>query len=80
MGMAVGITRDEHDAASLRGLAARTKDSAQARRLLAIAMILGGALREDAARQAGMERQTLRDWVHRYNESGIEGLEPFWVR
>jgi transposase len=37
-------------------------------------MILEGAMRQDAARQAGMDRQTLRDWVRRYNESGIEGL------
>ena len=74
MGTAVEIARTEHSAASLRALARRTGDSAQARRLLAIAMILEGALREDAARQAGMDRQTLRDWVHRYNESGVEGL------
>jgi transposase len=37
-------------------------------------MILDGASRLDAARQAGMDRQTLRDWVHRYNEAGIHGL------
>jgi transposase len=74
MGAAVGITRDEHNATSLRTLARRTRDAAQARRLLAIAMILEGASRQDATRQAGMDRQTLCDWVHRYNESGIEGL------
>lgn len=74
MGAAVGITRTEHDATSLRAAARRARDLAQARRLLAIAMILEGVSRQDAARQAGMDRQTLRDWVHRYNESGIEGL------
>lgn len=30
--------------------------------------------REDAARPAGMDRQTLRDWVVRYNEHGLDGL------
>ena len=30
--------------------------------------------RDEAARAAGMDRQTLRDWVHRYNAEGIEGL------
>ncbi|MEJ0049462.1 MAG: IS630 family transposase [Rhodospirillales bacterium] len=50
----------------------------QSRRLLAIAMVLDGSSREDAARQAGMDRQTLRDWVHRYNESGAEGLKTRW--
>ena len=37
-------------------------------------MVLEGSSREDAARQAGMDRQTLRDWVHRYNEIGVDGL------
>jgi transposase len=71
---AVEITRMDHTAAELRVRAARSRDSAQSRRLLAIAMVLEGASREDAARQAGMDRQTLRDWVHRYNETGPDGL------
>jgi transposase len=64
----------EHGAAELRDFAARSRDAAQSRRLLAIAMVLDGSSREDAARQAGMDRQTLRDWVHRYNELGAAGL------
>ena len=44
------------------------------RRLLAIAMILEGHSRETAARFNGMDRQTLRDWVHRYNAEGVAGL------
>jgi transposase len=52
----------------------KSDDSEQARRLLAIAMIRDGVSRLDAARQAGMDRQTLRDWVHRYNEGGIDAL------
>ena len=44
------------------------------RRLLALALILDGHKREDAARLAGMDRQTLRDWVHRYNADGMAGL------
>ena len=63
--MAVAITRMEHGAAELRQLAVKSRDAAQSRRLLAIAMVLEGSSREDAARQAGMDRQTLRDWVHR---------------
>jgi transposase len=72
--MAVIISRMEHSAAELRELAVRSRDAAQSRRLLAIAMVLDGSSREDAARQAGMDRQTLRDWVHRYNESGAGGV------
>jgi transposase len=72
--MAVVISRMENSAAELRGLAVKSRDAAQGRRLLAIAMVLEGSRREDAARQAGMDRQTLRDWVHRYNELGQDGL------
>ena len=72
--MAVAITRVEDDAAALRGLAVKSREAAQGRRLLAIAMVLEGCSRDDAARQAGMDRQTLRDWVHRYNEIGADGL------
>jgi transposase len=64
----------EYSAAGLRELAVRSRDTAQSRRLLAIAMVLDGSSREDAARQAGMDRQTLRDWVHRYNDLGTDGL------
>ena len=45
-----------------------------ARWLLALALVLDGRKREDAARLAGMDRQALRDWVHRYDVSGIAGL------
>ena len=74
MGTAVVITRTKHTPADLRATAAKGHDASQSRRLLAIAMILEGASRLDAARRAGMDRQTLRDWVHRYNEAGIAGL------
>ena len=74
MSAAVKITRMDHTSAELRELAAKTRDAAQGRRLLAIAMVLDGICREDAARQAAMDRQTLRDWVHRYNEAGPDGL------
>lgn len=72
--MAVAITRLDYSAAQLRDLAVKSRDTAQSRRLLAIAMVLDGSRREDAARQAGMDRQTLRDWVHRYNDLGVDGL------
>jgi transposase len=42
--------------------------------MLALALVLEGSSRAEAARAAGMDRQTLRDWVHRYNAEGIEGL------
>jgi transposase len=50
------------------------KDAAQARRLLAIAAVLKGSSREEAAEIRGMDRQTLRDWVIRFNEEGPDGL------
>jgi transposase len=72
--MTIEITRTEFSAAELRRKACQLSDAAQARRLLAVASILDGASRTDAAKSAGMERQTLRDWVHRYNAEGVEGL------
>ena len=70
----VAITRTELDSAGLRAAAAGSADAKQARRLLALAMVLDGHPRLLAARAGGMDRQTLRDWVHRYNARGIEGL------
>jgi transposase len=72
--MTVAITRLELDAAGLRAAAAGSKDAAASRRMLALALVLEGHGRAQAARAAGMDRQTLRDWVHRYNESGLDGL------
>ncbi len=64
------ITQTAETPATLRALVARSRDTAQSRRLLAIAMVLEGASRLEAARQTGMDRQTQRDWVHRFNEVG----------
>lgn len=74
MSAAVNIMRTEHTAAELRAFAAKSQDAGQARRLLALAMVLAGASRLEAARRTGMDRQTLRDWVHRYNTAGVAGL------
>jgi len=73
--MAVVITRADLSAADLRRVAARCDDSSMSRRALALALVLEGKSRTEAARSAGMERQTLRDWVHRYNELGLKGLK-----
>jgi transposase len=74
MSRAITITRTDHSAAVLREVAGKSTDGAQVRRLLALAMVLEGRSRAEAAEQSGMDRQTLRDWVHRYNAEGIEGL------
>lgn len=73
--MTIAITRTDLDAGGLRAAAARVKDAAAARRMLALALVLEGATRTEAARAAGMDRQTLRDWVHRYNATGLDGLK-----
>ena len=72
--MTVAVTRQELNAAELRREAVRCRGSAAARRMLALALVLEGSSREVAARAAGMDRQTLRDWVHRYNAQGLAGL------
>jgi transposase len=72
--MAVAVRRLELDASDLRRAATRCRDAKAARRMLALALVLEGHAREAAARHAGMDRQTLRDWVHRYNAHGLAGL------
>ena len=72
--MTVAMTRKELGAVELRREAGRCRDAKAARRMLALALVLEGSSREEAARHAGMDRQTLRDWVHRYNDEGLAGL------
>jgi transposase len=72
--MVVQITRTDRSAEDLRREARRVADAKQSRRLLALALLLEGASRHEAARMTGMDRQTLRDWVHRYNAEGVAGL------
>jgi transposase len=72
--MPVMVMRTDLSTQELRAQARRVGDVAQARRLLAIALVVEGASRAQAAEAAGMTRQTLRDWVHRYNEEGVAGL------
>ena len=74
MPAAVRVTRKDHTSADLRRAAKRSDDADAARRMLAIALVLEGVSRGEAATSCGMERQTLRDWVHRYNADGLAGL------
>jgi transposase len=72
--MAVALTRADYTAAELRRFAAGSRDASAARRMLALALVLEGSPRAVAAETCGMDRQTLRDWVHRYNAAGLAGL------
>jgi transposase len=72
--VAIAITRTELTAAELRAAAARSRDGPASRRMLAIALVLEDVDRKTAAESCGMDRQTLRDWVHRYNAAGLAGL------
>ena len=71
--------REDYSAEELRGLARRSKDVNQSRRLLSLAGVRDGMDRRAAARIGGMDRQTLRDWVHRFNASGADGLLDDWT-
>ena len=72
--MAIAITRQDESAADLRRMARLCRKVAQSRRHLAIASVMEGHSRTDAATAAGMDRQSLRDWVHRFNAEGPSGL------
>src|SRR5579871_5089430 len=71
--------REDYSAGKLRRLARRSKDVNQSRRLLSLAAVLDGMDRGSAARIGGMDRQTLRDWVHRFHALGPEGLIDNWT-
>jgi transposase len=66
--------REDYDAARLRGLAKRSSDAAQTRRLLALAAIYDGGSRTAAAKLGGVGLQTVRDWVLAFNAEGPAGL------
>ena len=73
MSAAIPLRRD-FGASQLRGLARKTKDGPQARRLLALAAIYDGATRTEAAKIGGVGLQIIRDWVLRFNARGPDGV------
>ena len=79
MAAAVAL-RTDFSAVALRRLAAATRHANQSRRLLSLAAVLDGMDRGEAARIGGMDRQTLRDWVHRFNAHGPDGLKDSWSK
>ena len=66
--------RTDFDANSVRAAARKSKDGAQARRLLALAAIYEGSSRTEAARIGGVTLQIVRDWVVKFNAAGPDGL------
>src|ERR1700752_1826243 len=66
--------RQDFDASQVRGLARKTKDGPQARRVLALAAIYDGATRTEAAKIGGVGLQIIRDWVCRFTARGPDGL------
>ena len=68
------VLRGDYDSAQVRVAARVVRDADQARRLLAVAAVYDGMSRADAAKVGGMDRQILRDWVHRFNQAGPAGL------
>lgn len=71
--------RTDFSASELRRLAKKGKDASQARRLLSLAAVLDGKSRTESALTGSMDRQTLRDWVHRFNAAGPDGLKDNWA-
>src|SRR3989442_14375740 len=70
--------RQDFDAPQVRGLARKTKDGPQARRLLALAAIYDGATRTEAAKIGGVGLQIVRDWVLRFNARGTVRCSWCW--
>lgn len=74
MAASIGV-RGDYSASDLRSLARRCEDAEQVRRLLAVASILDGGSRSEAAKIGGVTLQIVRDWVIRYNAAGPDGLK-----
>src|SRR5918994_6579860 len=70
----LAIRMDVASAPELRRRAKKEPRRRTAQRMLAIANALDGMSRADAARAAGIERQSLRDAVVRFNVEGLAGL------
>ena len=70
--------RADFSAIALRALARTSGNARQRRRLRALAAVADGRNRAAAAAIGGMDRQTLRDWVHRFNAEGPDGLLDRW--
>jgi len=68
------LLREDFDAGQLRREARQSKDSGQARRLLALAAIYDGSRRTEAAKIGGVTLQIVRDWVMKFNAHGPSGL------
>ncbi len=75
MSGAIVVTRQEMTATELRAASGKARSARTARRMLAIALVLEGMDRKTAAETCGMDRQTLRDWVRRYNAEGAGGAD-----
>ena len=71
----IAITNTDHTIDEIKRLARNCKDARHARRLRAIALVIEGDLdRGSIARQARVDRQTLCDWVKRYNAQGPSSM------
>src|SRR3954464_2061259 len=74
MGRAITIRTDLGTATDLRRMAKQQGGRRTTLRLLAIANAMDGMSRAQAARSAGIERQSLCDAIKRFNAEGIAGL------
>ena len=73
--MSEPITRTERDAAGLRALASREGDAKGSHRLLALAMMMEGVSRADAARAASPNLATS---VHRLISRRLKAIKGCW--
>ena len=70
--------RTDYNSDTLRDIARCSKNSNQIRRLLSLAAVYDCMNRTDSARIGGMDRQSLRRWVLRFNADGPDGLLDRW--
>ena len=75
MSVKIAVTCTDHTPESLRKLASSYKFRDCRNRLRAMALMIEDSVsRAEISRRVGVDVQTLRDWVVRYNEAGVGGL------
>ena len=67
--------RWHHIPESLREQALKANHARTRERFLALYEVSQGKSATQIGRQTGRNPQTIMDWVHRYNQSGLETLE-----
>ncbi len=67
--------RDQQQLAVLEALERKEKDATRSKRLRIVILAMGGWTAPSIAMSVGLSRRDCQEWVRRFNEEGLSGLE-----